>query len=125
MRGKNLAALGQLLDPLGVDSLLLGLLPFLEGLLDHIILKFLVYYLLLQCFDHPVLLLKLFLLRGQLVLIACLLHPLFWFLDGMHELVDADSLALYVRGLVDLGLCVTGLYDFLEFVGALKWFSTH
>ena len=48
MRGKDLAALSQLFDPLGVDSLLFGVLSLLEGLLNLIILKFLVNYLLLQ-----------------------------------------------------------------------------
>lgn len=87
--------------------------------MDHIILEFLIDNLLLQHLDHPILLLKLLLLRGQLLYIANPLHHLLRSLDGMHELVDADPLALDVGGLVDLRLRVAGLYDFLEFVGTL------
>ena len=127
MGSQEFASLDQLFDPPSVDPVFLCVLPPLEGILDHIVFEFLIDDLLLQGLDHPILLLKLLLLRGQLLHIA---HPLplrhlLRPLDGMHELVDADPLALDVGGLVDLGLRVAGLDYFLEFVGALDWFSTH
>lgn len=127
MRGQDLAALGQLLNPPPAYPNFLGILPSLEGILDHIVFEFFVDNLLLQRLDHSILFLKLLLLRGQLLHIANLLalHYFIRPLNSVHKLVDADPLALDVGGLVDLGLRVAGLYYFLEFVGTLDRFSTH